>query len=48
MSHFPVFHQMEAVRVFTPDELKKRPEGMSETDYVVADMKQALEGMIKS
>jgi phenylalanyl-tRNA synthetase alpha chain len=41
-----VFHQMEGVRIFTPEQLKaqnKTPE-----EFVAAEMKDALEGMISA
>eukprot|EP00471_Norrisiella_sphaerica_P001234 CAMPEP_0184486848 /NCGR_PEP_ID=MMETSP0113_2-20130426/8750_1 /TAXON_ID=91329 /ORGANISM="Norrisiella sphaerica, Strain BC52" /LENGTH=457 /DNA_ID=CAMNT_0026868915 /DNA_START=40 /DNA_END=1413 /DNA_ORIENTATION=- len=42
-SHYPVFHQMEGVRVFDP---KKNPNLTNE--MVVADLKKTLEGMVKA
>jgi len=43
-SHYPVFHQMEGVKIFSPQEL----DGLSEveqSDLVEADLKQGLEGL---
>lgn len=45
-THYPVFHQMEGVRIFTPEQLQaqnKTPE-----EFVAADMKDALEGMVSA
>lgn len=41
ITHFPVFHQMEGVRIF-------RPQDNVDTDFVVNDMKMAIERMIES
>eukprot|EP00753_Platysulcus_tardus_P005004 PLAT12830.2.p1 GENE.PLAT12830.2~~PLAT12830.2.p1 ORF type:complete len:413 (-),score=131.97 PLAT12830.2:136-1344(-) len=50
-SHYPVFHQMEGVRVFTPDELDV-PTSDSARAHAVrvveADLKGSLEGMVDS
>jgi phenylalanyl-tRNA synthetase alpha chain len=37
---------MEGLRVFQDAELAKRPAGMSEVEYVLEDMKKAIEGMV--
>lgn len=41
VTHFPVFHQMEGVRIFP-----KHP--MINEDFVVQDLKEALEGMVRA
>eukprot|EP01121_Diplochlamys_sp_Union-15-3_P018981 TRINITY_DN7038_c0_g1_i3.p1 TRINITY_DN7038_c0_g1~~TRINITY_DN7038_c0_g1_i3.p1 ORF type:complete len:105 (-),score=9.57 TRINITY_DN7038_c0_g1_i3:11-325(-) len=48
VTHFPIFHQMEGVRVFTsddpiPDSLAENEQDMSH--WVQNDMKKTLEGM---
>eukprot|EP00954_Amorphochlora_amoebiformis_P001130 88025-Amorphochlora_amoeboformis.AAC.1 len=42
-SHYPVFHQMEGVRVFNPKEVK----GLT-NEMVVKELKTTLEGMVKT
>ncbi|KAL6000448.1 hypothetical protein ACLOJK_024144 [Asimina triloba] len=42
-THYPVFHQMEGVRVFTPDEWAAS--GMEATSYAAMDLKKTLEGL---
>lgn len=45
-SHYPVFHQMEGVRVFTHDEaLYNR--GDAGVELVVADLKSTLDGLVR-
>ena len=50
-THYPVFHQVDGVRVWAPDELPRDVAAGGQeaiTAFVVADLKAALEGMIKS
>ncbi|XP_068656771.1 phenylalanine--tRNA ligase, chloroplastic/mitochondrial [Aristolochia californica] len=42
-THYPVFHQMEGVRVFSPDEWASS--GTDGTTYAANDLKKALEGL---
>eukprot|EP00262_Sarcandra_glabra_P004200 TRINITY_DN15179_c0_g1_i1.p1 TRINITY_DN15179_c0_g1~~TRINITY_DN15179_c0_g1_i1.p1 ORF type:complete len:446 (-),score=55.75 TRINITY_DN15179_c0_g1_i1:147-1484(-) len=42
-THYPVFHQMEGVRVFCPDEWVTS--GMDATSYAAVDLKKTLEGL---
>lgn len=42
-THYPVFHQMEGVRVFSPDDWKAS--GMDATSYAADDLKTCLEGL---
>ena len=44
-THYPVFHQMEGVKIFDPSEWEAA--GMSEVEYVERDLKQTLEGLAK-
>ncbi|XP_077233847.1 phenylalanyl-tRNA synthetase class IIc family protein isoform X2 [Tasmannia lanceolata] len=44
-THYPVFHQMEGVRVFSPDEWVSS--GMDGTSYAAMDLKKALEGLAR-
>lgn len=44
-THYPVFHQMEGVRVFTEDEWTAA--GVSATELAERDLKDALEGLAK-
>ncbi|XP_010914393.1 phenylalanine--tRNA ligase, chloroplastic/mitochondrial [Elaeis guineensis] len=44
-THYPVFHQMEGVRVFSPDDWAGS--GMDATSYVAMDLKKSLEGLAK-
>jgi phenylalanyl-tRNA synthetase alpha chain len=37
---------MEGLRIFEDSELAKRPQGVSEDEYILEDMKKAIEGMI--
>jgi len=49
-SHYPIFHQMEGVRMFSNDELIKAG-AISTNDqlkYVEQDLKQGLEGMVRT
>jgi len=47
-SHFPVFHQMEGLRVFNKEDFSivqaTTPE--AQTNHVISDMKRSLEGMV--
>lgn len=40
ITHFPIFHQMEGVRIFPKH-------AQIDSEFVVQDLKQALEGMVK-
>ncbi|KAK1275075.1 hypothetical protein QJS04_geneDACA004122 [Acorus gramineus] len=42
-THYPVFHQMEGVRVFSPDEWLAS--GVDATSYAAMDLKKTLEGL---
>ncbi|XP_058093527.1 phenylalanine--tRNA ligase, chloroplastic/mitochondrial isoform X2 [Magnolia sinica] len=42
-THYPVFHQMEGVRVFSQDDWTAS--GMDATSYAAMDLKKALEGL---
>ncbi|KAL8120953.1 phenylalanine--tRNA ligase, chloroplastic/mitochondrial-like isoform X2 [Apium graveolens] len=42
-THYPVFHQMEGVRVFCPDDWGAS--GMDATSYAAGDLKTCLEGL---
>ncbi|CAA7405015.1 unnamed protein product [Spirodela intermedia] len=42
-THYPVFHQMEGVRVFSPDEWQAS--GLDATSYAAMDLKKSLEGL---
>ncbi|XP_078447232.1 phenylalanyl-tRNA synthetase class IIc family protein [Wolffia australiana] len=42
-THYPVFHQMEGVRVFSPDEWLSS--GLDGTSYAAKDLKNCLEGL---
>lgn len=44
-SHYPVFHQMEGVRVFRKDELPEDPD--EQIKFITNDLKQALEGVAR-
>ncbi|KAF5944648.1 hypothetical protein HYC85_018725 [Camellia sinensis] len=44
-THYPVFHQMEGFRVFTPDDWE--PSGMDGTSYAAEDLKKCLEGLAR-
>ncbi|GJP83609.1 hypothetical protein CLOP_g13741 [Closterium sp. NIES-67] len=44
-THYPVFHQMEGFRVFSPEELAAA--GGDPTEYVALQLKQALEGLAR-
>eukprot|EP01138_Halocafeteria_seosinensis_P012107 gb/GECG01012375.1/.p1 GENE.gb/GECG01012375.1/~~gb/GECG01012375.1/.p1 ORF type:complete len:453 (+),score=55.83 gb/GECG01012375.1/:1-1359(+) len=46
-SHYPVFHQMEGVRVFTPEEISPDLGATEKHRIVVQDLKEHLEGMIR-
>ncbi|KAG5191967.1 phenylalanine--tRNA ligase [Tribonema minus] len=44
-SHYPVFHQMEGVRVFAPDELPAGATAAEREALAVADLRAGLEGL---
>ncbi|ERN09070.1 phenylalanine--tRNA ligase, chloroplastic/mitochondrial isoform X1 [Amborella trichopoda] len=44
-THYPVFHQMEGVRVFSPAEWI--PSGLDATSYAATDLKKSLEGLAR-
>ncbi|CAK9136757.1 unnamed protein product [Ilex paraguariensis] len=44
-THYPVFHQMEGVRVFTLNDWKAS--GMDATTYAAVDLKNCLEGLAR-
>lgn len=44
-THYPVFHQMEGVRVFTPQEWEAA--GKDATEFAATELKAALEGLAK-
>ncbi|KAJ9170002.1 hypothetical protein P3X46_018139 [Hevea brasiliensis] len=44
-THYPVFHQMEGFRVFSPDEWE--PSGLDATSYAAEDLKKCLEGLAR-
>lgn len=44
-THYPVFHQMEGVRVFSPDDWEAS--GMDATLYAAGDLKTCLEGLAR-
>ncbi|KAJ8490328.1 hypothetical protein OPV22_012049 [Ensete ventricosum] len=44
-THYPVFHQMEGVRVFSPDEWEGS--GADATSYAAMDLKKCLEGLAR-
>ncbi|KAL8138504.1 hypothetical protein V2J09_004505 [Rumex salicifolius] len=44
-THYPVFHQMEGVRVFSLDDWKAS--GMDGTTYAAQDLKKCLEGLAR-
>ena len=49
-SHYPVFHQMEGVKIFDPSELPKPndPTSVECVKYIEDDLKVHLEGMVKA
>ncbi len=49
-SHYPVFHQMEGVKIFDPSELPSpsNPSSDESIEYVQQDLKMHLEGMVKA
>lgn len=50
-THYPVFHQVDGVRVWAPDELPADVSAGGQeaiTAFIVADLKAALEGMVRS
>ncbi|PRQ45078.1 putative phenylalanine--tRNA ligase [Rosa chinensis] len=44
-THYPVFHQMEGVRVFSPEDWAAS--GTDATSYVAEDLKKCLEGLAR-
>lgn len=47
-SHYPVFHQMEGVKLFTAEDYGDRQHDLSEeeqVDFIKADLQRSLEGM---
>ncbi|GAB2291683.1 hypothetical protein Dimus_025936 [Dionaea muscipula] len=44
-SHYPVFHQMEGVRVFSVDDWESS--GVDATSYAAGDLKKCLEGLAR-
>ena len=44
-THYPVFHQMEGVKIFEPKDWEGS--GMSEVEFVKEDLKKTLEGLAK-
>jgi phenylalanyl-tRNA synthetase alpha chain len=50
-THYPVFHQMEGVRVFDASELplssRTDPYSPATVEYVASDLKSSLEGMVQ-
>ena len=44
-THYPVFHQMEGVRVFEPSEWEAA--GMDSTDFAEKELKETLEGLAR-
>lgn len=48
-THFPVFHQMEAVRLFDADELAAMGESVdAQKDAIERDMREALQGAVRA
>lgn len=47
-SHYPIFHQMEGVKMFSPDELPKDSSRQEQLRHVESDLKHGLEGMAKA
>jgi phenylalanyl-tRNA synthetase alpha chain len=49
-SHYPVFHQMEGVKIFEPSELPnpENPTDGSNVKYIEDDLKDHLEGMVQA
>ena len=45
-SHYPVFHQMEGVRIF-PHDMARFNRGADGTDLVVQDLKSTLDGLVR-
>jgi len=48
-THYPVFHQVDGVRVWRPDELPAsvRGDAAATSAFVMADLQSTLEGMVK-
>ncbi|KAH7568220.1 hypothetical protein JRO89_XS07G0262800 [Xanthoceras sorbifolium] len=44
-THYPVFHQMEGVRVFSPQDWEAS--GLDATNYAAQDLKECLEGLAR-
>jgi phenylalanyl-tRNA synthetase alpha chain len=49
-THYPVFHQIDGVRVFTQSELpvEAKVSPQAETEFVINDLKSELEGLARS
>eukprot|EP00163_Fabomonas_tropica_P003697 TRINITY_DN1320_c0_g1_i2.p1 TRINITY_DN1320_c0_g1~~TRINITY_DN1320_c0_g1_i2.p1 ORF type:complete len:409 (-),score=63.30 TRINITY_DN1320_c0_g1_i2:36-1262(-) len=47
-THYPVFHQMEGVRIFDPQEAAAMPVDDGDEDAIVTDLKHSLTGMVTS
>eukprot|EP00540_Astrosyne_radiata_P008509 CAMPEP_0116830064 /NCGR_PEP_ID=MMETSP0418-20121206/4557_1 /TAXON_ID=1158023 /ORGANISM="Astrosyne radiata, Strain 13vi08-1A" /LENGTH=240 /DNA_ID=CAMNT_0004459129 /DNA_START=274 /DNA_END=996 /DNA_ORIENTATION=- len=47
MSHYPVFHQMEGVKMFDEASLRGRTSPGDREKWIEADLKEGLEGMAK-
>jgi phenylalanyl-tRNA synthetase alpha chain len=49
-THYPVFHQIDGVRVFSKKDLPAKAQGspQAETEFVINDLKSELEGLAKS
>eukprot|EP00274_Cyanoptyche_gloeocystis_P007606 CAMPEP_0196659988 /NCGR_PEP_ID=MMETSP1086-20130531/37588_1 /TAXON_ID=77921 /ORGANISM="Cyanoptyche gloeocystis , Strain SAG4.97" /LENGTH=357 /DNA_ID=CAMNT_0041994189 /DNA_START=305 /DNA_END=1375 /DNA_ORIENTATION=+ len=45
-THYPVFHQMEGVRIFEPSDWESK--GMSAVEFAEAELKQTLEGLVRA
>eukprot|EP00276_Gloeochaete_wittrockiana_P017091 CAMPEP_0184338300 /NCGR_PEP_ID=MMETSP1089-20130417/6824_1 /TAXON_ID=38269 ORGANISM="Gloeochaete wittrockiana, Strain SAG46.84" /NCGR_SAMPLE_ID=MMETSP1089 /ASSEMBLY_ACC=CAM_ASM_000445 /LENGTH=468 /DNA_ID=CAMNT_0026664717 /DNA_START=40 /DNA_END=1446 /DNA_ORIENTATION=- len=45
-THYPAFHQMEGVRIFTPEEVAAS--GLTAAELAEKDLKKTLEGLVKS
>eukprot|EP01023_Acetabularia_acetabulum_P011997 TRINITY_DN15590_c1_g1_i5.p1 TRINITY_DN15590_c1_g1~~TRINITY_DN15590_c1_g1_i5.p1 ORF type:complete len:264 (-),score=32.89 TRINITY_DN15590_c1_g1_i5:357-1148(-) len=46
-THYPVFHQMEGVRLFEEGEINAVKNGTSAEKYILEDLKRVLEGLAK-
>ena len=45
-SHYPCFHQMEGVHIFTPEELPGSPQSPESIKYVEDHLRETLEGLV--